>query len=144
MKRVIFLSLVIALIIGSCTQEKKSPIEGTWKMVYAQSRSMEETFPAQVQAEQIKTWSKEHFTFVGHYKLPTDTIFRDNYGWGTYTLNGNKFEEHIMLHASKSNIGQTIRMLMDVRNDTLIQRWPADENWNLPEKFSMEKYVRLK
>ena len=43
MKRVIFLSLIILLIIGSCIQEKKSPIEGAWKLVYLKNRSMEET-----------------------------------------------------------------------------------------------------
>jgi hypothetical protein len=67
MKRVIFLSLVIALIIGSCTQEKKSPIVGAWQLVYAKNRSMEETFPAQVSGEEIKTFTKGHFTFVGQY-----------------------------------------------------------------------------
>ena len=35
MKRTIFLSLIIALIIGSCAKEKKAPLEGAWKMVYA-------------------------------------------------------------------------------------------------------------
>jgi len=142
MKKTIFLGLIILLIIGSCTQEKKSPIEGAWKMIYAKSRTMEETYPAQVQGEQIKMWSKEHFTFVGHFEW--DTLSQDSYGWGTYTLNGNEYEENIKLHVTKSSIGQTVRMLIEIQNDTLIQRWPADENWVLAEEFSTEKYIRLK
>jgi hypothetical protein len=33
MRKVILLSLIIASIIGSCTQAKKSSIEGAWKIV---------------------------------------------------------------------------------------------------------------
>jgi hypothetical protein len=40
--------------------------------------------------------------------------------------------------------GSTIKMFIEVRNDTLIQRWPANENWQLAEKFNIEKYVRIK
>jgi hypothetical protein len=143
MKRVIFLSLIIAMIIGSCTQEKKSPIEGAWKLVYAKNRSMEETFPAQVSGEEIKTFTKGHFTFVGQFKLPSDTVFQPNYGWGTYTLEGNKFIEDVKLHAEKSSIGKAKKMIMEIRNDTLIQRWPTDENYNLLEKYNTYKYIRL-
>ncbi|MCU0474331.1 MAG: hypothetical protein MUC93_13380 [Bacteroidales bacterium] len=143
MKRIIFLSLVIALIIGSCTQEKKSPIEGAWQLVYAKFMSMEETFPAQISGEQIKMFTKGHLTWVGQFKLPMDTVFEYDYGWGTYTLDGNKFIENVNLHADKSSIGKTKKMIMEIRNDTLIQRWPTDENFNLPEKYHTYKYIRL-
>jgi hypothetical protein len=35
-------------------------------------------------------------------------------------------------------------MLMELKNDTLIQKWPVDENWNLQENYKIEKYVRIK
>ena len=143
MKRVIFLSLIIAMIIGSCKQEKKSPIEGAWKLVYAKNRSMEETFPAQISGEQIKMFIKGHLTWVGQFKLPTDTAILYDYGLGTYTLNGNKFEEIVKFHYVKGAIGMSIRMLMEVRNDTLVQKYSTDENWELPEKYDTEIYVRL-
>ena len=65
----------------------------------------------------------------------------NTYGWGTYTLSGNKFEDHNVLHAEESYQGMTSRILMEISNDTLIQRWPVDENWNLPEQYNVEKYV---
>jgi hypothetical protein len=34
MKRTVFLPLVILLIFGGCAQEKKSPVEGAWDLVY--------------------------------------------------------------------------------------------------------------
>jgi len=142
MKRVIFLSLVIAMITGSCTQEKKSPIEGAWQLVYAKNRSMEETFPAQISGEQVKMFIKGHLTWVGQFKLPMDTAILYDYGLGTYTLDGNKFIENVKIHAQISAIG-TKKMILEIRNDTLIQMYPTDESFNLPEKYNIMKYIRL-
>jgi hypothetical protein len=142
MKRTIFLSLIITLIIGSCTQEKKSPIEGTWELVYANFPSIHKTFPAEVNGGQIKTWSDGYFTFVGHFEA--DTVIGDNYGAGTYKYEGNRCEVMRLYHSNKSLVGKTNRWLIEIRNDTLIQKQPADENWNLSEGFGTEIYVRVK
>jgi hypothetical protein len=142
MKKIIFLSLIFLLIIVSCSQEKKSPIEGAWQMIYGNWQSVDTTFPAQIKGSQIKILSKEYFAFVGHFEL--DTIISENYGGGTYKLEGDRFEEGVIYHASKASIGKKVKLLVEIRNDTLIQRWPADENWKLAEKYSTEKYVRLK
>ena len=57
----------------------------------------------------------------------------------------NKYEESITYHhLSESLIGTTIKMFIEVKNDTLIQKWPVNDAWQLPEKYSLEKYVRLK
>ena len=144
MKKVIFLSLAISLIIGSCSQKEISPIEGAWQLVYGQWSSMEETYPNQITGSDIKMWTKDCFAFVGKFQI--DTVMIDNFGWGKYKfIEGIKYEESIILHHSDADLeGQTIKMLMEVRNDTLIQRWPTDENWNLPEDHLIEKYVRVK
>ena len=142
MKKIIFLGLIILLIIGSCTQEKKSTIEGGWQLVSVKSSSGE-TFPGNWTGTDVKMWTKDCFVFAG--KFQQDTITFDNFGWGKYTLQGNKYEEEILFHQlDPSSIGKKIKMLVEVRNDTLVQQWPADENWKLPEKFDTEKYVRLK
>jgi hypothetical protein len=141
MKKIVFLSLIIAMVIGSCTQEKKSPIEGVWKLVYLSAPSMNVSMPGNTQGESIKIWTKTHFAFDGTFKM--DTLVRDNYGWGTYTLDGNKYEENTVLHADKPSIGQKIRLLLDIKNDTITQRYPADENWKLPESYNTEKFVRV-
>ena len=111
-------------------------------MIYFSSPEIPQTFPDQVQGSQIKIWTTQHFAFAGQFKL--DTVLQDNYGWGTYTLDGNKYSENVVLHASKSTIGQTVRILLEISNDTLTQKYSADENWKLPEKYSTEKYVRVK
>ena len=144
MKKVI-LSLVISLIIGSCTQETRSPVEGAWQLVYLYNPSMDVSFPSsQLTGSGIKMWTKDCFSFAGKFQL--DTVMIDHFGWGKYKfIEGNKYEESIILHNFDPSIeGRTLRMLMEVRNDTLIQRWQTDENWNLPEDHLIEKYVRVK
>jgi hypothetical protein len=147
MKKVIFLSLVIVLIIGGCAQEKKSPIEGIWKLTYGKwynwnpGDTLTYQFPGNMAIYHVKIFSKGNFTFVGHYSL--DTLTHDNYGGGTYTLEGDRYEENV-LYAGKSIVNRKIRMIQEIKNDTIIQKWPADENWKLAEKYSIEKYIRLK
>jgi hypothetical protein len=144
MKARFFLYLMILGVIISCNQQKKSPIEDAWQLVYAKWSSMEESFPGQITGSGVKFWTDGCYTSAGNFHL--DTLVMDNYGWGTYKLSeGTHYEESIIKHHySPNSEGQTFKMLIEVRNDTLIQRWPADENWNLPQKYSTEKYIRLK
>jgi len=143
MKKILFLSLIISSIIVSCTQEKKSPIEGTWKLILGNPKLDDDTsFQTMVKWGQIKTWSKEYFTFVGHYDQ--DTISFDVFGGGTYTLNGDKYEEHVIYHNDKSYIGTKYKCILEIRNDTLFQKCRMDNNWKLQEDYGTEKYIRLK
>ncbi len=144
MKNLTFLSLIISLIMFSCAQEEKSPIEGAWQLVSGEWGSIEETFPGQITGSDIKMWTKDCFAFVGKFQM--DTVMIDNFGWGKYTLiEGIKYEENIMMHKTAPNLeGKTLKMLTEIRNDTLIQKWPVDDNWNLVENYSIEKYVRVK
>jgi hypothetical protein len=139
MKR-IFYSLVIMLIVGGCAQEVKSPVEGTWNLVYGKWTPMEETYPADIGGGQMKMFSKGYFTHVGQFKM--DTIV-DNHGCGSYILDGNKFEEKIIYRYGGTDQGKFKKLLLDISNDTLILRWPVDDNWELAEEFNIEKYVRL-
>ncbi len=136
------------LIIGSCAQEEKppvteekSPLEGAWKLVYGYWHGQDLIFPDQVEVSQIKFWSKDHFAFAGLADL--DTLVINNLGGGTYMLDGDRYEEQINYNCSEALIGNTYRRLLEIRNDTLITKWPADENWMLPEQYSIEKYIRL-
>jgi hypothetical protein len=142
MKKIIFLSLIISLMIVSCTQEKKSPVEGTWKMVYAKWDGIDITFPAQINGGQIKIWSNGYFAHVGEFRV--DTSVMNNSGVGSYTLDGNRYEESFIYRGSETALGKKVRLIQEIRNDTLIQSWPADDNWKLAEKHSTEKYIRLK
>ncbi len=142
MKKLVCLVLIIALIIISCRQETKYPLEGTWKCINIGKLSKDTSLQAMVKTGQIKTFSNKFFTFVGHYEK--DTTVYDLFGAGTYILNGNKYEEYIIYHNNKSLIGTKYKALDEIHNDTLIHRHPANDKWELGKTYSTEIYIRLK
>lgn len=144
MKKLIFLGLIIFVTTGSYAQQNRSPLVGTWRCVAMGPEKMSDgSFPAMIKLGTIKTFSNEYFTFVGHFA--TDTVSPDTYGGGTYTLNGNKYEEHIMFHNVKTLINMRFRAIDEIRHDTLYHSYNNDVNgWDLGKNYYTEKYVRLK
>ena len=135
------------LILGGCARQKKSPLEGIWKLTsgrwsnWKPGDTITYKFPGNMEIYQIKIFSNENFTYVGHINM--DTLIHDNYGGGIFTLAGDRYEENV-LYAGKAIFSRKVRMIIEVQNDTLIQKWPVDENWKLSENYSIEKYIRLK
>jgi hypothetical protein len=147
MKKTIYLSLVIILITGNCTRDKKSQIEGAWQLVVTQSVAngkVETTYPGVLVGSEFKTWSEKNFMFVGRWTENSTTT--DNYGFGTYTLEGNNYEETILYHFNRPYEGQTIKMKLDLRNDTIFQVYHRLDTAGKPDEkvYSVEKYIRLK
>ncbi len=140
MKRTVLFGWIVFLTIASCTMEKKSPIEGTWKMVYANWNLESGVFPDQIKGDQIKLYTKNYFSHTGEFRSDT-TVY--NSGCGTFTLDGNNCEETILIRKGETGLDKKYRLLINVSNDSLILRWPCDENWKLAEKFRIERYVRL-
>ena len=145
-KNAIIIGTLFLLILIGCKQEPANPIEGAWNLIYVKNianDSVVSEFPTTYQGTDIKMWTKDNWSFVARYKQ--DTINWDNYGGGTYTLNGNIYVENVIFHADKSYIGKKLRMLMTVKNDTLIQIWPVDEKGEVNKsECHVERYIRLK
>jgi hypothetical protein len=149
MKKILFLSLIISLIIVSCTQQEvKSPIEGAWQQVgfswVSGDTITNYNLPSPDLGSQIKMWTKNHFAFMGIMK--TDTTDVDLYGGGTYSLNGDKYEESIIYHYDKTLINTKFKALLEIRNDTLFQTYhPIDSIGKEMENYSsIEKYIQFK
>lgn len=140
MKQTLLLGLIVFFTTASSTMEEKLSIEGTWKMVYANWNIHSGVFPDQIKGGQIKLYTNNYFSHTGEFRTDT-TIY--NSGCGTYTLDGNKCEETILIREGETGLNKKYRLLVDVSKDSLTLRWPCDENWKLAEKFRSEKYVRL-
>jgi hypothetical protein len=147
MKKILFFSMIISLIIVSCTQQEvKSPIEGAWQLVMNTWVSGDTitnfVAPTSGVGSQLKMWSKKHFAFVGTYK--DDTTIVNSFGDGTYTLNVTEYEENIIYHNDKSYINTKYKALLELRGDTLYQTaHPVDSTGKqLMNYTSIEKYVR--
>ncbi len=144
MKKSAFLIMIVILIIGSCVEkevDEKSPLEGAWELVYAYWHWEDRIFPDQIEGDFTKLFTEGHVAWLGRFEL--DTLITDSYGGGPYKFEGNRCEVFCQYHSFKSRVGTTSRLLMEIRNDTLIQKFMADENWMLPEQYSIEKYIRL-
>lgn len=145
MKKIIFLCLVIALIIGSCVQQKSKFPQGAWQLVYFQSVSSEGKtvmFPGEYTGSDIVLISERHFLSVGRFKRDTTNI--DNYVGVSYTLEGNHLEETILYFPDPDMVDNKVKQIIELRNDTLIKSYPCDDNWELSKSgYTIEKYVRL-
>ena len=144
MKTTFFLFLLISFFFVSCNKPSVLPHEGVWKLVYSKTVS-EDTlkfeFPGKVTGSDLKVWTKNHFIFVGIFNIDTTTV--NSYGGGTYTLDGNLYEETILYHTYSDVVGKKVRMLLDIKNDTLYQKWPVTEVGKVDENnYRIEKYIR--
>lgn len=146
MKKVICFGLLIMLMISSCDRKEMNPLSGSWLMVQMQrdeNGKITNYFSARYAIDQIKTWSDSHFSFVGRYRVDTVTSYR--FGVGTYTLNGNIYEEDILYHFDKAYEGRKNKIWLEIRNDTLLHIFPVDNTGKPDPRLNWtEKYVRFK
>lgn len=145
-KTAVIIGTLFLLTMIGCKQEPANPIEGAWHMIYVKeivNDSVVSEFPGTYERSDIKMWTKNNWSFVASYTQDTATL--DGYGGGTYTLDGNIYVENIVFHSNKNYVGQKLRMLMTVKNDTLIQIWPVDEEGTINKSdCTVERYTRLK
>ncbi|WP_340114753.1 YybH family protein [Maribellus mangrovi] len=128
------------------TSVPESPIKGAWNLVEIKNindGAVTNSFPnGNVQMQQVKIWTDGHFSFTGTYAMNNETS--NNYGEGTYSLNGNIYTENIDYHVSEPLIGTSIKMHIEVKGNTLTQIYPVDDSGNYDENnYSIEKYVKL-
>jgi len=146
MKKIAILSSALLIMISACKQEPVNPVVGAWDLIYAkqvENDSTIATYPGTYQGSQVKMWCNNYWMFVGEYSQ--DTVKAENYGGGSYTLEGIVYKETIKYHVTEDYIGETLRMRIVVANDTLIQVWPADETGEVDKSnYNSEKYVRVK
>jgi hypothetical protein len=145
MKTIPLCCLIITLGFCSCSQKKNLNIEGAWKQILHQTitgDSIVTDFPGKSDVDATKIWSGDHFMFVTRIK--TDTLVEDNYGVGTFKLEGNKYEETISILGYKPWEGKTIKMKLEIKNDTLTQTYPVDDKGQMEKDWAnIEKYVRI-
>lgn len=126
MKKIVFLSLIISLIV-SCTQQQqvmKSSLDGAWDVISYEQLHGDTIFMQLGKGftgSEMKIWSGKYFNYVGQYKTADSTL--NNYGGGTFTLVGNRYDE-IKTYPTPG----TVKLLLEIKNDTITQTWPVDDN----------------
>ena len=126
-------------------QEKRSPMEGAWKLAYEFEVKGEEStliFPGESRGSEIKMWAGDRWALVGVFI--EDSIMTDNFGGGKFSLEGTSYKEIVEYHSAREYLGQTVKLFLEIKNDTLTQIWPVDEAGEpVKSHYYMEKWVRF-
>lgn len=146
MKRIPLLILILPLFLLACTQENTSPMEGAWKLAYEYEISGDNTtllYPGKNQGSEIKLWSGDRWALVGVFV--EDSTLSDVFAGGKFTIDGTDYQEIVEYHSATEYLGQTVKLYLEIKNDTLTQYWPVDET-GVPDEnhHYMEKWVRFK
>jgi hypothetical protein len=120
-------------------------MEGAWKLAYEYEVQGEQRiliFPGSSQGSEIKIWSGERWALVGVFI--DDSTLTDNFGGGKFTLEGTNYQEIVEYHSATEYLGQTVKLYLEIKNDTLTQIWPVDEAGEpVKSNYYMEKWVRF-
>jgi hypothetical protein len=120
-------------------------MEGAWKLAYEYEVKGDHStllFPGVSKGSEIKMWSGDRWALVGVFI--DDSIMTDNFGGGRFTIEGTDYREIVEFHSAPEYLGQTVKLYLEIKNDTLTQFWPVDENGNPDEDHHyMEKWVRF-
>ena len=145
MKKNLLIYLIIPILMGSCAQEKVSPMEGAWKLAYEYEISGDNTtllFPGTSKGSEIKMWSGDRWALVGVFIQ--DSTLTDNFGGGKFTLEGPNYQEIVQYHSAAEYLGQTVKLFLEIKYDTLTQIWPVDDEGEIIKShYYMEKWVRI-
>jgi hypothetical protein len=138
--------LVFSVDVQAQTTRESNFLIGAWNYVYGDAifhgDSVVNLVPGKLTGSDIKIWSEKYCSYIGRFKI--DTTFMDHYGGGSYTLDGNNYEEQVLWHYNPTSVGNKVKMLMELKNDTLIQTFPVDENGKGNKNlYYVQKYVRL-
>ena len=125
-------------------REEKNKLEGTWRLVSGWQKTADTIVEySQADYHGIKMICGGHWAILGRRVHDKDTL--DNYGGGTYTLEGNNYTESIEYFVVKSSIGNIVPFEVEVRNDTLIQKGPRKIGEYAGCKWELnEVWVRMK
>jgi hypothetical protein len=145
MKAVSFCCLMALLCLNATSQIKKSDFQGAWKLIVAQEIDngiIRNAFSSQATFSETKIWSGNHVMFVSHYKGKKEE--NDDYGSGTWKLNGNNYEESYTISSYKESLeNKTVRIKLALKGDTLVQTFFLNEKFE-PDADTLYVWKYLK
>lgn len=140
---------ILVLIIGltSCNSEKKNPIEGTWRLISAETTEKDSTFSTfNSKTKMIKIINDTHFAFLNHDlkngKDSTTALYFA--GGGKYTLKDSIYTENLEYFNNRDWENSKFEFVVKVQNDTLIQKGVEKVEKIGVDRVIIEKYVREK
>lgn len=146
------LALLTVIILLSCfafINSKKSAIHlnGTWQLVsgITITKGVSVVTDYTKNNRMIKIINDTHFAFLRHdLESKKDSSNHFDAGGGSYTLNGNKYTEHLDYYVDKNWEGKSFDFTVTIKNDTLIQKGLEKVESEGIDRIIIEKYLKLK
>ena len=149
MKNLVF-CFMLAIMITSCNHNqsisdkkivKRQPIEGSWKMIYADIR---ENDTIQIKdlsnTDFIKIINESHFAFINQVRDTSAGFFA---GAGTYSYKEGKYVESLDFIDAMSYRGHQFEFTVQFSGDTLIQKGREHIEEAGIDRYITEKYIRI-
>ncbi len=149
MKSKIALIWMVALA-TACTDNKKQnilPIIGTWELISATSTEKDSTVSTfNPKTKMIKIINSTHFAFFSHdLNMGKDTATAAfTAGAGSYTLKESVYTEHLDYFIDRAWENNTFEFVVNIMNDTLIQKGIEKVEKLGIDHVIIEKYKRVK
>ena len=135
------------LCLNANAQIKKSDLQGAWKLVAAleiQNGITGNFVGKYATMNETKIWSGNVVMFVSQYKGRKEQS--EDYGSGTWKLNGNNYEESYTISSFKESLeNKTVRPKLEIKGDTLVQTFFLNEKFDpASDTLYVWKYLKIK
>jgi UDP-N-acetylmuramate-alanine ligase len=145
--------LLVMVFLTSCNEKNKQEttsikkdIEGTWRLVSAETTEKDSTFSTfNPKTKMIKIINDSHFAFFNHdlnNGKKADALFFG--GGGKYTLKDSTYTENLEYFNNRDWENNKFEFTVKIKNDTLIQKGIEKVAKLGIDRIIIEKYVREK
>ncbi len=135
--------ILIIFVLSQCKttkNDKESLLEGSWKMVYADSKENDSLKIKDLSTTTfIKIINKTHFAFFNQNAKNENAFYS---GGGTYIFNKNNYKETLLFTNYKPIRNQKFSFTVELKNDTLIQKGVEEIKSENKKRFITEKYIK--
>ncbi len=121
--------------------EGPDPIQGTWKMIYAEIREKDSVQVKDLSnTDFIKIINADHFAFFNQDRGTGENFTS---GAGSYTFNGKDYTETLDFISLPELRGHEFPFEVRISGDTLVQQGHEKVEEAGLDRYILEKYVRI-
>jgi hypothetical protein len=140
--RQIYVVLVVLIICASCkNEETKNGIEGTWKMIYAETKQGDSIEVKDLSnTDFIKIINASHFAFINQDYNNVENFYS---GGGTYKYQGKQYVETLDFTSVELIRNHEFPFTIKISGDTLIQKGLEEVKAAGIKREIIEKYIKV-
>ncbi len=145
--RTIIIVLLLPVLFVSCNTSitDDESLQGTWQLISGTIVEKNDTTFTDYTKDRkmIKILNASHFSFLNH-DLAKDSASFFIAGGGRYTLEGDKYTEHLEYCSDRAWEGHNFSFTVKIQNDTLVQTGIEKIEDIGVDRLNIEKYVRIR